>query len=469
MRRSLIVSFLIFSIVLVTSGCRTFTKLDPKVSGGMPAAWTAVAVPDGAVTGWIADFKSRPLKQLVEEAVGNNFDLQTSLARVKQAAARARISGADRLPQVSGSIAGIRSQRLRGSDFAKVTANQFSASLDLSWEIDLWGRLANAQQSTLAELEATQADFEGARLSLAAQVIQTALNLVEAQEQAKVSEMTLESLRTNLAILDGKLEVGDIDDRTALEITLSRSDVLRSEASLAANRRQADAARRFLETLLGRYPKGMIAGIDRFPNIKSEVPAGLPSQLLLRRPDLIAAERRVEAAVQDVAVSWKAMLPSFSITGSTGTSTTDEFKDLLDPKALVWDIAGRMSQAIFQGGRLKARVELSKAQREEIAARYAEVALRAFREVETALAAETYYREQQHKLEASVEQANIAESLAQSQFEKGIVDIITVLESQRRAFDARSNLLRVTNERLQNRVDLYLALGGDFNHPAKLP
>ncbi|MFT4636902.1 MAG: multidrug efflux system outer membrane protein [Verrucomicrobiales bacterium] len=455
--------------LLLLAGCGTFTTLAPQSKPTAPEQWTAISIPDGSVMGWLDDFdQGKVLRALVDEAVGNNYDLATAVARVKQSSARARIAGADLLPQAGVTVTGSRSQRLRGSNFDKITANQFSTNFDISWEIDLWGRLRNLKSSTLADLRAAQADYQAARLSLATRVVSTVLNLVESRQQAEVSRQTLTSLRTNLDILDAKLEAGDVDDRTALEITLSRADVLRTEATLAANERQADAFKRVLEGLLGRYPDGTIQGLTDFPQVKRQVSAGLPSELLLRRPDLIAAEQRVLAATEDVRASWKALLPNFTINAGAGTSTTDKFSDLLDPKALVWDLAGRLGQAVFQGGRLVAGVELSKAQLEEIASRYAETALRAFREVETALAAEGFYRDQQRKLEGAVEQANLAEELALGQYEKGLVDIITVLESQRRAFDARSNLLRVRNERLQNRLDLYLALGGDFDHGPNL-
>ncbi|MDA7613777.1 TolC family protein [Verrucomicrobiales bacterium] len=448
------------------AGCNTFTNLNPPlIPPRTPNAWTAVEVSNGAVDGWLKDFdQERTLRALVDEAIGKSYDLGTTLARVRQATARANIAGAALLPQATAGLLGSRSQRLRGSNFDKITANQFSTTFDISWELDVWGRLRNLKSSALADLRATQADYQAVRLSLAVNVISNVLNLVEVQQQSEVTMQSLKSLRTNLDILDAKLEAGDVDDRTALEITLSRADVLRAEASLAASQRQADALKRVVESLLGRYPEGAIQGLIDFPTLKREVSAGLPSELLLRRPDIVAAEQRAIAATEDVQASWKALLPSFTINSGAGTSTTNKFSDLLDPKALVWDLAGRVSQTVFQGGRLVAGVELSKAQREEIASRYAETALQAFREVETALAAEAYYLQQHGKLEAAVEQAKLAEELALGQYQKGLVDIITVLESQRRAFDSRSNLLRVRNERLQNRLDLYLALGGDFDH-----
>lgn len=465
--RALITSL---ACVAALSGCGTFTNLDPGLQQQIPGNWQAVQVAPGSATGWLHDFDQvAVLMPLVEEAVGRNYSLAGSVARVNQALARAKASGADLWPQARANLTGSRSQRLRGSNFDKVTANQFSTGVDVSWELDLWGRLRNLKASALAELEATQADYEAARLSLAVNVVGTLLNLVEVQQQAQVARQTLDSLQTNLAILDAKLEAGDVDDRTALEITLSRADVARANAALAADERQADAFRRILEALLGRYPSGTIEGLSSFPVVRREVKAGLPSELLLRRPDLIAAERRVVAATENVDASWKALLPNFTINAGAGTSTTEDFSDLLDPKALIWDLAGSVGQAVFQGGRLVAQVELSQAQREEIATRYADTALQAFREVETALAAEGYYRDQEVRLESAVRESNLAEQLALSQYERGLVDIITVLESQRRAFDARSNLLRVHNERLQNRLDLYLALGGDFDHLPQIP
>lgn len=458
----------LISLALLT-GCGTFINLDSKLQAQIPAQWAAVEVPAGSVTGWLQDFEQgEALSALVEEAIGSNHDLGAAIARVKQSAAQAQIAGAAILPQANASLSASRSQRLRGSTFDKITANQFSTSVDVSWELDLWGRLRDLRQSAVAELQATHADYHAARLSLAANVVGTVLNLLEMQLQADVARRTVSSLQTNLEILDAKLEAGDVDDRTALEITLSRADVARAEASLAADRRQADGFKRVLEVLLGRYPEGIIQGLSAFPEVKREVAAGLPSDLLLRRPDLIAAEQRVVAATHEVRASWKALLPDFTINAGAGTSTTESFQDLLDPKALVWDLAGRVGQAVFQGGRLVSQVQLSQTQREEIAARYAETALQAFREVETALAAEGYYREQEEKLRSAVRESDLAEELALSQYERGLVDIITVLESQRRAFDARSNLLRVHNERLQNRLDLYLALGGDLDHRPKL-
>jgi len=421
-------------------------------------------VPEKAATAWVHDFNSPILTSLVREAVDKNYNLLAASARVRSAGSRVRITNADRLPQLSVGQDSSRSQRLRGARFQKTTFNQFSLNGNISWETDLWGRLSDQTKSALNELDASEADYQGSRLSLAADVIKTTLDLVESIMQTEVSRQTLKSLKINLDILDTKLEVGDVDDRTALDISLSRSDVARTEASIALQQRDADAARRRLEALLGRYPAGKIKALSRFPKVKRSVPTGLPSELLLRRPDIVAAERRVDSALDKLSASRKALLPSLRLTAGGGTSTTQAYRDILDPKALVWNIAYGLSQPLFEGGRLRGNIKLSAAQRDELAAQYADTALTAFREVETALAAETFFKQQEIQLEKASREALLAEELSLTQYERGLVDIITVLESQRRAFDSRSTLLTIKNQRLQNRVDLYLSLGGDFDH-----
>ncbi len=457
--------------VALLSGCVTTGLNNPRlataVSSDIPESWTAarITIPVDAATGWMDDFEGGgQLMSLAREAVGKNYDLAAASARVRQSLERVRIANADRLPQFDTDFSTNRSQNLRGANFTSSRANQFAIGLDLVWEADLWGRIGNVKKARLADLKAADADYQAARLSLAGTVVKTALELIESEQQVELSRENLKSLQTNLDILDSKLEAGDAEDRTALDISLSRADVARAESTIAQQQREADASRRVLEALLGRYPKGTIDSLRKLPTIRRSIPAGLPGELLLRRPDLIAAEARVDAQFQEVAASRKALLPTFRITAGGGTSTTNELADLLNIQNLVWNIGQNLMQPLYQGGRLKADIRLTEAERDEVASTYADTALIAFREVETALAAEGYYLKQVAALEKAVVESDRAEELSLSQYENGLVDIITLLESQRRAFDSRSSLLSVRLLLLQNRVDLHLALGGDFDH-----
>lgn len=435
--------------------------------GELPSTWTGGGsiIPAAAVTGWISDFQSPALEKLIREAVENNYDLSATLSRVLQAEERARIQGADRVPTIDSGIRTTRSQNLRGANFRSVRANNFNFNLDVAWEVDLWGRIRNLHEAELDRVTAEANLYEASRLSLAANVAKTAFEIVESREQIHLIQRNLSSLRTNLQILDSKLEAGDADDRTALEISLSRADIARAESNLLSEQRQRDAGKRTLETLLGRYPSGTIEELSGLPRPSRKIPAGLPSELLLRRPDLLAAEARVDAALKDLAANRKALLPRISITGSSGTASTDEFGDLFDIQNLVWNIGQNLAQPIFQGGTIRANIRLADEEKDELVATYAETALTAFREVETALAAERYLLGQAAALGRAATEASRAEDLSRSQYEQGLVDIITLLESQRRSFDAQSALLAVKLQLYTNRVDLYLALGGDFDHP----
>ena len=436
------------------------------VVGDLPSRWTTGGgdIPGESVTGWLGDFGSPQLHQLVEEAVGKNYDLTSARARVAQAQERAKIAGADRLPTADLSEQVSRSQNLRGAAFQTVRANNFNLTFDMAWEIDLWGRVKDLRDAELDRVTTESSLYEASRLSLAANVVKTAFEIIEGREQIELSRRTLASLRTNLKILDDKLEAGDVADRAALEISLSRADIARAESAILSFQSQVDGSKRTLETLLGRYPSGTIEALSGLPRITRDVPAGLPSELLLRRPDLLAAEATVDAAMKELSASRKALLPALSITGSAGTASTDDFGDLFNIQNLVWGIGQNLTRPVYQGGRLRANIRLDEHERDELIANYAQTALTAFREVETALAAERYLKSQVAALSTAVTESRRAEQLSLDEYEQGLVDIITLLESQRRAFDAQSALLTIRLALMTNRVDLYLALGGDFDH-----
>jgi outer membrane protein TolC len=200
---------------------------------------------------------------------------------------------------------------------------------------------------------------------------------------------------------------------------------------------------------------------ESLPALDTSVPAGVPSDLLLRRPDLVSAEQRVASADYRLAESKRALLPSISLTARYGRASA-ELEDILKDSFDVWSLAGNLVAPVFQGGRLRANVDRADARLSEALATYQGTALTAFREVEAALVGEELLKEQLAAVETSAEESVGAQELAEERYERGLVDIITVLESQRRAFTARSNMLSVKNQLLQNRIALYLALGGDF-------
>ena len=289
----------LFILASSLTGCgslATKSKEDLKTQAARaPEQWSAVLpnISKENPTAWLSDFGSAQLSALVDKAFQGNPDLRLAAARVREAQALARVAGAQRLPQADVDFSSMRNQRPSGTRFAGLgsRANRFESMLDITWEADVWGRIKAQRQSALAEAEARGEDEQAARLSLSASVVTAATNLTEATLQAKLAEDNVSALRTQLGVLSKQLERGLNAERGALDITLSRSDLARAEATLQSRRREIDAAKRNLESLLGDYPSGQIKALPALPSISSGIRAGLPSDLLLRRPDIRAAVR----------------------------------------------------------------------------------------------------------------------------------------------------------------------------------
>lgn len=411
-------------------------------------------------TAWLADFADPALSRLVEQALSNNLNLTAAAARVAAAAAQARIAGAPRLPSLSAGLSGSRTKRSSSSGFSVATPinNSYSLGLDLSWEADLWGRLSAQQQSAVFSQQATLADYQAARLSLAANISRAWCAAIEAQQQLALATRNLRSFQDNLKIVEERYRFGQ---STALDLRLLRSNVASTQSQLALAKQTADSSLRSLETLVGRYPAGQLELPKQLPKLPAAIPKGLPLGLLERRPDLQAARARLAAARTDEAIANTNLLPRLAITASGGTASS-EFRNLFDLDQLVWSIASNLTAPLFQAGRLRGERELATANADLAVTQYASAALTAFNEVETALAAEAYFAEAHQALSTTVRESSAAETLALEQYSGGLVDITTLLEAQRRSVDAARNLLQLNNQRVQNRINLYLALGGDF-------
>ena len=210
-------------------------------------------------------------------------------------------------------------------------------------------------------------------------------------------------------------------------------------------------------------PSGKITSPTSLPNIRKSVPSGIPSDLINRRPDLVIAQKRLEATFHRAHATQKNLLPSLRLTGSSGIRSAD-LANLLDPGFLVSSISSSISQSLFNAGELRENARASVARNKASIHDFSNVALRAFREVESALASEKWLQQQEHFLQKELEQAALAERQAGRDYAEGIegVDILDLLETQRRASNARSSLIALQNQRIQNRINLHLALGGDF-------
>ena len=455
------------AIAAVLSGCRTAPdKVDLQQQLNIPDGWTSSHSHEAAsIQPWLADLSDPILPSLVGEAIAKNFDLKTVVARLEAAAAQVRISRASLFPNLEGNLSASRSQRVFNSGNVRRTirSTDFNLLARTQWELDVWGRLRNQTRAANADFEAAEADLQAARFSLTALIAKNWFDTISALQQVELAKKTVDVFKKSQGIIEDRFRRGL---SSALDVRLGRADVANAENQREARKNELDGTVRVFEVLLGRYPASSIKIAEDFPAMKQEVPIGLPSELLARRPDIIAAERRLASADRLLKSEKRNRLPSFRLTGNGGTST-DTFSQLLNSKFLVWNLAANLTQPIFKAGELKAKVALAEARRNEAVAEYAQIALQTFLEVETALNSEDKLKNQEAALVTAASESEEAKTIALDEYTKGLIDIVTLLDSQRRPFQSRSDLIRVRNQRLQNRIDLYLALGGGFKMKEK--
>ncbi len=416
-------------------------------------------------TGWLAAFADPEMEALVSEALERNQNIRISAMQLEIARDSVVLARGPRLPSLglgaSGNLSGSRTRDALGDLSSWRNSESYGYSASLSWEIDLWGRLKDIHDAAKYDLVANTADFRGARLSLAATVAKAWCNLIAAKQQLDLAQQTLQSFEANFSITERNYKAGDATT-SPLSVQFAGNNVASAERSVIARQLSLDDATRVLEVLLGRYPSTELAARDQLPQLNNQVPTGLPSELLMRRPDLVAAANDLLASAERAQIAKKDLLPSLSLSGR-GSANSDRIGDLLlDPSSVARSLGASLSQPLFQGGRLQARVRQAVLRNEIAAESFVSIALRAYREVESFMAREESLAEQERFQEKALSQANLAETQANRDYSEGIVGIIQVLEAQRRAFNARNATISLKNQRLQNRIDLHLALGGDF-------
>ena len=445
----------IVATALATTACATAPLQSPDdVLPAAPAGWASA--PDSAALAetrdWVASFGDPVLTALVEEAMRASPTIDAAAARLDAARANARVSGAARLPSLSGSAGYTRTETdLGGGD-------DFSLGLSASWEADIWGRVRSSANASAADAEAAAEDLRGARLSLAGLVAKSWYGLIEARQQTDLAERDVETRNNSLGITVRRFERGlarSSDVRTA------RSALASSEAALASRRRSEAAAARSLETLLGRYPTGSIAHEGDFQALEPLAGLGAPGELLARRPDLRAAERRLEASGLRADAAAAAIYPSLSLSGGSGTGGAN-FEDIFDPDTIVSSLSASLIAPIFNGGSLRAQRDAAIANAEASLANYVSTALTAWQEAENAIYADALLADRLEAQYRAFNEAAEAEELVLQQYARGVATIFDLLNAQSRRISAESQYISARRDRVANRVDIYLAIAGDF-------
>ena len=462
----------LFTTFLVM-GCGKGTVPDSQlkaVSDRVPLAWSASrAGRSGVDEQWVSRFGDRQLSALVSEAVANNPSMASARERVNQAVILAKAARAPALPQVNAGLTGSRTQQVfvglpipGTSGVLDSFATTFGASLNVSWEPDIWGRIAASQSAELARLGAETNSFRAAQASLAGQVVRAWLALGEANEQLA---LTYESLairkQTEEAIEERFAQSMGDEGGTAAQLRLARTDTANAEGTIERWKAEVERAQRQLELLVGRYPVGRVGEGMTLPDLPPKPPKGLPSELLQRRPDVLEAERRFAAAIKDARVAHLARFPSFSLTSSTGR-TSDTFSDLLDSDFGVWSLGGNLATPILNGGQLKANFQRASSIERGALADLQRQVLDAFGEVEQALIADHYFDQQVAAAQRALKESEEADRASARDYAEGVDTILTLLQARTQRTQIASQVITLRRQRLQNRVDLHLALGGDF-------
>jgi NodT family efflux transporter outer membrane factor (OMF) lipoprotein len=428
------------------------SEIAPEVTEQTPDRFYSDTTAVGPVDdGWLADFGDPYLEELVAEAMRNNFSLRSAAAQLSAAAAAARQADRRLEPVMTFALGG---SETTGSSPLPTSG----ASLDVSWELDVWGRIAAGQAATLADFQTVAATYEYARQSLAAQTAKAYFLSTEAWIQLRVADTTAANFRRIQQLVQDRLDQGQASEQ---DLRLSRADAASAEDALRAAQGAYDDAKRSLELILGRYPAARIEVPVEFLAAPGPVPAGLPSELLQRRPDVVAAERSVAAAFARTDEAEAARLPRLALTTSVGTAT-DGFLEALNPANTVFSVGANLVAPILDQGGRELQVEIATAEQEAAVADYGQVGLKAFQEVESALQQDQLLAEREAFLQTAFEDNAEAVRLAGVQYEVGAIDMLSLLQIQTREFQSKSGLVRIQSTRLANRVNLHLALGGSF-------
>lgn len=410
--------------------------------------WAAPADDTGQVDdNWLASFNDPQLDALVAEALNEqNPNLRIFAAQLDRAQAAAALAGSALKPTVAlgGGLSGTA-----GPD--SVEQQSAGAGVGISWEADVWGRVQAGVNAADENLRASVADFEFARQSLVANVARSWYVATELRLQTMLAQEIVDSLAESVILVETREKVGQVSMQ---DVFLVRADLASAEDALQQAISGQQQARRALEIVLGRYPAGEIETATELVPVPPPISAGLPSDLLERRPDIIAADRRVASAFFLTEEARLAKLPSFSLTAGAGGSS--------DLDGLIGDLSLGLVAPLYTGGALEAQLDIATADQEAAIAAFGATVLQALEQVEAGLTDEVLLERRETFLAQSVDNNKNAYELARKQYDVGQIDLLSVLQMQTRWIGARTGLLRVKNARLAERIDLHLALGGSF-------
>ncbi|TFY93695.1 efflux transporter outer membrane subunit [Pseudomonas nabeulensis] len=440
----------------------------PAVDSGIvaPTAWQFAERDAAQATNqqWWTQFSSPQLNRLIEQARHDSFDVAAAMARVRQAQASAVIAGAPLLPEVKFNLTASRERLLRGSGNSDLdatennnTVNSYDANFTASYEVDFWGGRAAARDSAVYALRASEFDQATVELTLLSNVADRYAQTLAARERQQIAELNLANARNVLGLVQTRYDAGSA---TALELAQQKSLVASQQQQLPLIQQLAEESRITLAALLGQPVQAVDLGSEAFQALTwPSIGPGVPSQLLSQRPDIAQAEAQLAAASADVTVARAAMLPALTLGATVGSGAYKANEILRSP---FYTLTSGLVAPIFNNGRLGAERDKARARQDELLQTYRGAIINGFADVEKSLSRITRLDQQRQWQSEELQQAKTAFQIAESRYQAGAEDLLTVLETQRTLYAAQDQNVQLRLSRIQASIALYKALGGGW-------
>ncbi len=424
----------------------------------LPPAWSAVPEVGNVTDDWVQSFKDDGLGVIVREAIANNLDLRQSAARVEEARQSVIVVGSKLKPQVGATVGGATTRSSNDASSNEFQSN--TADVGAAWEIDVWGRLRAQRAAAQENYQAVALDYAFARQSLAATTAKSWYLAIETRRLLALTEQSVEIYTTLLELVKVRRAAGKVADLDVAEASFQLNE---AQNQLLAIQGLYSEARRTLEVLVGRYPSAELAVAQDYAPLPPPVAPGLPSSLLERRPDIVAAEHQVLMSFRTQEAAKLALLPSFSF-NLVGGRLSDQLLSVLGLNPWLLHAAVGMFVPIYEGGALRAKIKIATAQQDQAVAHFGSAALQAFDEVEVALTNEQLLAKTLPHTENAVLEHTEAVRIAELRYRAGSMDFLSVLQLEEGELQSQAELLKLRNNQLANRINLHLALGGSFDN-----
>ncbi|MFD2166704.1 efflux transporter outer membrane subunit [Thalassotalea euphylliae] len=459
-KQSFYKSLIFVAITTAISACTNSSHISKQATAPLlPVSWSDAQNVSSDKEKFLGDWQfiidDVALQSAINTALENNFTLNAKYQEFLIAKQQLIVSNATDLPELS---LGVDQSRRKTVNSSNIYSNDASISLELQYEVDIWGKLRDEQKQAQLRFQAAELSFLQEKNQVITNVVNAWFNLVEARTLENLYIERANNLRNNLEIIDASYQLGLSQ---ALDVYLAQNDVNSELARIEQQQQTVSERKRLLEILLGYYPSGQqFSDITlELPSLNNELFIDLPANTLTASYSIQAKWFDLLATDMGVAIAHKNRFPSFRLSASGGDSS-DELSNLLDGGSLAWSVAGSITAPLFNAGRLKALEEQAKLTVKQKEQEYLLSLYNTFSDIENNISNHFALNQQLNYFEKAKENALAAESLSFNQYLKGLVEYSTVLEAQRRAFDAQTNVIQLANQIIQNRIALYAELGG---------